>query len=95
MRRANKIFMATVAVLLCLVLISTSIVSGVFARFAITKKAETTVKLEQFGVEIKLSSVQLASYEEKAKHDDCPDSAASAIRLLEGEGVETVSGIMV
>ena len=55
MRRANKILMATVAVLLCLVLISTSIVSGVFARFAITKKAETTVKLEQFGVTIELT----------------------------------------
>lgn len=38
---------------------------------------------------------QIQSYEEKAKHDDCPDSAASAIRLLEGEGVETISGIMV
>lgn len=38
---------------------------------------------------------QIQSYEEKAKHDDCPDSAASAIRLLEGEGIETVSGIMV
>lgn len=38
---------------------------------------------------------QIQSYEEKAKHDDCPDSAASAIRLLEGEGVETVSDIMV
>ena len=38
---------------------------------------------------------QIQSYEEKAKHDDCPDSAASAIRLLEGEGVETISDIMV
>ena len=38
---------------------------------------------------------QIQSYEEKAKHDDCPDSAASVIRLLEGEGVEAVSGIMV
>ena len=38
---------------------------------------------------------QIQSYEEKAKHDDCPDSAASAIRLLEGYGIETVSGIVV
>lgn len=38
---------------------------------------------------------QIQSYEEKAKHNDCPDSAASVIRLLEGEGIETVSGIMV
>ena len=38
---------------------------------------------------------QIQTYEEKAKHDDCPDSAASAIRLLEGYGIETVSGIVV
>lgn len=38
---------------------------------------------------------QIQSYEEKAKHDDAPDSAASAIRLLEGEGVEAVSGIVI
>lgn len=38
---------------------------------------------------------QIKSYEEKAKHDDAPDSAASAIRLLDGEGIETLEGIMV
>ena len=37
---------------------------------------------------------QIQSYEEKAKHDDCPDSAASVIRLLEGEGISTVSGLV-
>lgn len=91
MRRANKILMATVAVLLCLVLISTSIVSGVFARFAITKKAETTVKLERFGVEIKLSSVQLASYEDKAKAIKKGDSVSmtfSGVQLAQGEGFD-------
>ncbi len=91
MRRANKILMATVAVLLCLVLISTSIVSGVFARFAITKKAETTVKLERFGVEIKLSSVQLASYEDKTKAIKKGDSVSmtfSGIQLAQGEGFD-------
>lgn len=38
---------------------------------------------------------QIQSYDEKSKHDDSPDSAASAIRLLEGYGIEAVSGIMV
>lgn len=38
---------------------------------------------------------QIQSYNEKSKHDDCPDSASSVIRLLEGEGVSVVSGIMV
>ena len=38
---------------------------------------------------------QIQSYDEKAKHDDSPDSAACAIRLLEGYGIETVSGIVV
>ena len=52
MRRANKILMATVAILLCLVLITTSVVSGVFAKYAIKKQASTSVGLEKFGVEL-------------------------------------------
>lgn len=38
---------------------------------------------------------EIQNYQEKAKHDDCPDSASSVIRLLEGSGLKTVSGIMV
>lgn len=52
MRRANKILMAAVAILLCLVLITTSVVSGVFAKYAIKKQASTSVGLEKFGVEL-------------------------------------------
>ena len=55
MRRANKILMATVAILLCLVLITTSVVSGVFARFAIVKKSETSVSFQNFGVNVTVS----------------------------------------
>ena len=49
-KRANKIMMMTVAILLCFVLISTSVVSGIYAKYVITKSAETTVKLKAFGV---------------------------------------------
>ena len=54
MSKVNKILMATVAILLTLVLISTSVVSSVFARFTIKKSAETTVTLEKFGVSLKM-----------------------------------------
>ena len=52
MRKANKILMATVAILLCLVLISTSVVSGIFAKFIITKTAQTSMVIEKFGMRL-------------------------------------------
>lgn len=55
MRRANKILMATVAILLCLVLITTSVVSGVFAKYAIKKQASTSVSFQSFGVTVELT----------------------------------------
>ena len=85
MRRANKILMATVAVLLCLVLISTSIVSGVFARFAITKKAETTVKLEQFGVTIELTPDSRLVKETEIKKGDSVSMTFSGIDMAIGD----------
>ena len=55
MKKANKILMASVAILLSLVLITTSVVSGVFAKFAIRKNTTTTMKLEKFGVTLSLA----------------------------------------
>ena len=56
MKKANKILMASVAILLSLVLITTSVVSGVFAKFAIKKNTTTTMKLEKFGVTMEVSA---------------------------------------
>ena len=56
MKKANKILMASVAILLSLVLITTSVVSGVFAKFAIRKNTTTTMKLEKFGVTLALNT---------------------------------------
>ena len=55
MRKANKILMATVAILLCLVLISTSVVSGIFAKFIITKSVSTKMYFEKFDVKIEVT----------------------------------------
>ena len=54
MRRANKILMATVAILLCLVLITSSVVSTTLAKFVITKSASTSVGFTKFNMEVKL-----------------------------------------
>ena len=54
MKKANKILMATVAILLSLVLLSTSIVSGIFARFVIKHTATTAITLGRFGVDVSL-----------------------------------------
>lgn len=49
-KRFNKILMMTVAILLCFVLISTSVVSGIFAKYVITRSAGATVSLKAFGL---------------------------------------------
>ena len=56
MRKVNKILMATISILLCLVLISTSVVSGIFAKYVVTKKGQSIVQLERFGVTLSVSS---------------------------------------
>ena len=54
MKKANKILMAAVAILLSLVLISTSVLSGVFAKFVITDKADISVGFTKWGVTVNL-----------------------------------------
>lgn len=56
MKKANKILMAAVAILLSLVLISTSVLSGVFAKFVITDKADISVGFTKWGITIDAGS---------------------------------------
>ena len=56
MRKANKIIMATVAILLCLVLITTSVASGLFAKFVVTKSGEATITFTKFGVTVTMDA---------------------------------------
>ena len=55
MKKANRILMATVAALLSLVLITTSVVSGIFARFTVLQEAKTKMTLNKFGVSLGLT----------------------------------------
>ena len=52
MRKVKKIVMMTVAILLCLVLFSTSILSGIYAKFVIKKDAQISAYIERFGVNV-------------------------------------------
>ena len=56
MKKVNKALMSTVAILLSLVLITTSVVSGIFAKFVDTKSAGSTVSLKAFGLTLTVSS---------------------------------------
>ena len=51
----SKTIMIIVAVLLTLVLISTSTVSGIFAKYVVTKDATTIVSLKKFGVKLAMN----------------------------------------
>ena len=55
-KKITKALTAIVAILLCLVLISTSIVSGTLAKFVITKNATTVVNFEKFGVKMQVKN---------------------------------------
>lgn len=88
MSKVNKILMATVAILLTLVLISTSVVSSVFARFTIKKQASTVVGLEKFGVSIKLTpNDSLKSTEQKLSQAGDTISVKFTSDLLMGQKV--------
>lgn len=55
MKKANKILMKAIAILLCLVLITASVVSSTLARFAFKKDATNVIKFNKFGVELGLT----------------------------------------
>ena len=53
-RRANKILMSIVLILLCLVLMTTSVVSGIFAKYTVSKQILMMFGFESFGLQIEV-----------------------------------------
>ena len=53
-RKANKIVMAILLILLCLVLMTTSVVSGIFARFIEERKISMMLGFESFGLKVEV-----------------------------------------
>ena len=84
-KRANKIMMMTVAILLCFVLISTSVVSGIYAKYVITKSAGATVSLKKFGV--KLSMNKGADFDESGASASISDDGTTITTTITGIGL--------
>lgn len=78
MKKFNKILMMTVAILLTLVLASTSVVSGIFAKYVITKSASTEVSLKAFGVTL---TVDGGAYGTVTRTPDATSSTPSTLSV--------------
>ena len=52
MRKTNRIMMGTVSILLCLVLVTTSVLSGIFAKFVTKRKAEANIAFKKWGITV-------------------------------------------
>lgn len=77
-KNLNKAIMVIVAILLTLVLISTSTVSGIFAKYVVTKDATTIVSLKKFGVKLAMN-----------KGADFDESGANATPTIANDGSST------
>lgn len=91
-KRFNKILMMTVAILLCFVLISTSVVSGIFAKYVITKSAGATVSLKAFGVTLTVEGAQgSVSYSPSGSTSaDAVSVTVTGLQLVPGQTVDDV-----
>jgi hypothetical protein len=94
MRKVNKILMATVSILLCLVLISTSVLSGIFAKYVITKKGSASATFKAFGVtldmtvdETKLKKAGATVVTAEDKHKVTKSVTISGLKMAPGESI--------
>ena len=96
-KRFNKILMMTVAILLCLVLISTSVVSGIFAKYVITKSAGATVSLKAFGITLSVDGMATnnstgitKTVVSKDTNNNALEISVTGISLAAGESIDDV-----
>ena len=67
MQKRNRILMGIVSTLLCLTLLSSSLVSGIFAKFAFEKGVDSYVQFKKWGITLDAGSDVAAEYK---KSDD-------------------------
>ena len=89
-KRFNKILMMTVAILLCLVLISTSVVSGIFAKYVITKSASAEVSLKAFGVKLTVAGGSHGTVTPDTATDSTLTVTVTDLQLVPGQTLDDV-----
>ena len=70
MRKTNRIMMGTVSILLCLVLVTTSVLSGIFAKYVTNQKAEANVAFKKWGITVTPGSNLEESYSKVVEGED-------------------------
>ena len=100
MRKVNKILMATVSILLCLVLISTSVLSGIFAKYVITKKGSASATFKAFGVtlnmtvdETKLKNAGATVKTDEDKHKVTKSVTITGLKMAPGVELDKIINI--
>ena len=86
-KRFNKILMMTVAILLCFVLISTSVVSGIFAKYVITQSAGATVSLKAFGLTLKVTPNSTYDVDTKTLNSTTIQAAVD-LAMIPGQNID-------
>lgn len=92
-KNLSKTIMVILAVLLTLVLISTSTVSGIFAKYVVEKQATTTVSLKKFGIKLTVGKGDDFDIDKMSINPTSPDANSLSVEvknlsLAPGEGFD-------
>ena len=91
MKKFTKRLTMVVAILLSLVLLTSSIVSTTLAKYVVAKSAETTAKLDKFGVTVELNATSLGTPDTTTNAGDSVTYVFSNILLHPDDAVKTIS----
>ena len=97
MKKFTKRLTMIVAILLSLVLLSSSIVSTTLAKYVVTKDVTSTVGLEKFGLELKIEAASDLGLTQTSQFGNSITYTCNALKLVPGQKIEdaikvTVSG---
>lgn len=88
MPKANKIMMMTVSVLLCLVLLTTSAISGTLAKYTTTAESSASARVAKWGAKIDIT----LSEDVKGKLESADYSNLSVIQFKQDEALGMGAG---
>lgn len=91
MQKINKIMMITVAVLLTLVLITSSAVSGTFAKYASTGESSSTARVAKWGITVKMTANMPDGFEpDLTSTDNAITFSANTLKMAPGRDYSNV-----
>ena len=91
MQKINKIMMITVAVLLTLVLITSSAVSGTFAKYASTGESSSTARVAKWGITVKMTANMPDGFEpDVTSTDNAITFSANTLKMAPGRDYSNV-----